>query len=259
MRLLLLFLLLLNPLMALAEDAEIAPLFEKQGVEGTLVLASLATGEVIIHNEARAIQRFAPASTFKVLNTLIAVQEGVVQDKDSPFKWDGHVHEIPEWNRDQTLESAFRVSCVWCYQEIAERVGKEKYRHYLQAAEYGNLLQTFDLTTFWLEGTLRISALEQVAFIKKVVLRMLPFSPASYDTLRDIMLAESAAGYSLYAKTGWAVRTEPQIGWYVGYVETAQGTWFFATNITIRTPADLPLRQQLTREALEAKGIIPAK
>lgn len=259
MKSLLLFFLLLSPFMATAEDAEIAALFEKQGVEGTLVLASLATGEIIIHNEARAIQRLAPASTFKVLNTLIVVQEGVVQDKDSPFKWDGRVHEIAEWNRDQTLESAFRVSCVWCYQQIAERVGKEKYRHYLQEAEYGTLAQEFDLTTFWLEGSLRISALEQVAFMKKVVLRTLPFNPESYDTLRDIMLAESAPGYSLYAKTGWAVRTDPQVGWYVGYVETAQGTWFFATNITIRTAADLPLRQQLTREALQAKGIIPAK
>lgn len=258
MKFLLLFFLLLSPLMAAAEDAEIASLFEKQGVEGTLVLASLATGEVIIHNEARAIQRLAPASTFKVLNTLIALEEGVVTDKDSPFKWDGHVYEIAEWNRDQTLESAFRVSCVWCYQQIAERVGKEKYRHYLQTAEYGALPQEFDLTAFWLEGTLRISALEQVAFIKKVVLRTLPFSPGSYDTLRDIMLAESAPGYSLYAKTGWAVRTEPQVGWYVGYVETAQGTWFFATNITVRSPADLPLRLQLTREALLAKGIITA-
>lgn len=256
MKFLLLFLLLLTPLVATAEDAEIAALFEKQGVEGTLVLASLASGEVVIHNEARAIQRFAPASTFKVINTLIGVQEGVVQDKDSAFKWDGHEYEIAEWNRDQTLQSAFKVSCVWCYQQIAARVGKEKYRHYLQVAEYGALPPEFDLTTFWLEGTLRISALEQVAFLKKVVLRTLPFSPAAYDTLRDIMLAESAADYSLYAKTGWAVRTDPQVGWYVGYVETARGTWFFATNITIRSAADLPLRAQLTREALQAKGII---
>ena len=258
MKSLLLFFLLLSPLLAAAEDAEIAALFETRGVEGTLVLASLASGEVLIHNDARAIQRLAPASTFKVLNTLIAVEEGVVQDKDSPFKWDGQVHEIAEWNRDQTLQSAFRVSCVWCYQQIAERVGKEKYRHYLQEAEYGTLAQEFDLTTFWLEGSLRISALEQVAFMKKVVVRTLPFSPASYDTLREVMLAESTADYSLYAKTGWAVRTEPQVGWYVGYVETGQGTWFFATNITIKTAADLPLRLQLTREALQAKGIIPA-
>jgi beta-lactamase class D len=258
MKSLLLLLLLLSPLSAWSEEADIAALFEGKGVEGTLVLSSLATGELFVHNEARAAQRFAPASTFKVLNTLIAVQEGVVQDKDSPFKWDGRVHEIAEWNRDQTLQSAFRVSCVWCYQQIAERVGKENYRRYLHEAGYGELPQEFDLTTFWLEGTLRISALEQVAFMKRVVLRTLPFSPGSYDTLRDIMLADSASGYSLYGKTGWAVRTDPQVGWYVGYVETAQGTWFFATNITMRSAADLPLRLQLTREALQVKGIIPA-
>jgi beta-lactamase class D len=257
MRSLLLFFLLLSPLVAAAEDAAIAALFEKQGVEGTLVLASLASGEVIIHDDARAQTPLAPASTFKVLNTLIALQEGVVQDKDSRFTWDGRVHEIADWNRDQTLQSAFRVSCVWCYQQIAERVGKEKYRRYLQAVEYGALPQEFDLATFWLEGTLRVSALEQVAFLKKVVMRTLPFDPSAYDTLREVMLAESTADYSLYAKTGWAVRTAPQVGWYVGYVEAASGTWFFATNINISSPADLPLRQQLTRAALQAKGIIP--
>lgn len=256
MKFLLTLVLLLASPFSLAEDANIAALFEQHYVEGTLVLESLATGQVIIHNDARAAEQLAPASTFKVLNTLIGLEERVVTDKDSPFKWDGRTHEIAEWNRDQTLESAFKVSCVWCYQQIAEHVGKEKYRAYLRDVDYGVLPESFDLTTFWLEGSLRISALEQVAFIKKVVLRTLPFSPSSYDTLRDIMLAESTGEYSLYAKTGWAARTNPQVGWYVGYIEAPGGTWFFATNIVIHYAAELPVRAQLTREALQAKGII---
>lgn len=80
--------------------------------------------------------------------------------------------------------------------------------------------------------------------------------PASYDTLKTIMLAEAAPGYSLFAKTGWAASVSPQIGWYVGYVETSDDVWIFATNITIRDVSDLPLRVQLTREALQAKGIL---
>lgn len=259
MKFLLSLVLLLASPFALADDAEIAALFQRHGVEGTLVLESLATGQVIIHNESRAAERLAPASTFKVLNTLIGLEKQVVTDKDSPFKWNGRTHEIAEWNRDQTLESAFRVSCVWCYQQIAGRVGKENYREILHETGYGTLTEEFDLTTFWLDGSLRISALEQVAFMKKVVMRTLPFSPSSYDTLREIMLAESTAEYSLYAKTGWAARTTPQVGWYVGYVETQGGTWFFATNITMRSAADLPLRAQLTREALQAKGIISTR
>jgi beta-lactamase class D len=97
-----------------AEDPAIAALFKAEGVEGTIVVASLKSGETFVANEKRAAQPFAPASTFKVLNTLIAVEEGIVRDKDHAFRWDGVSRDIPEWNRDQTLASAFKVSCVWC-------------------------------------------------------------------------------------------------------------------------------------------------
>lgn len=98
--------------------------------------------------------------------------------------------------------------------------------------------------------------MEQVSFLKKVHLRSLPFSASSYDTLRQIMLVEQTPSYTIWAKTGWATRTQPQVGWYVGYVETPEDVWFFATNIETRDKRDLPLRQQLTLEALQAKGII---
>jgi beta-lactamase class D len=249
------FSLLLSPL-AYAEDEAIAKLFRRQGIEGTIVISSMRNDHTLIHNDTRAIQRFSSASTFKVFNTLIALEEEVVSGKDSVFKWDGHQHSLPDWNHDQTLESAFKVSCVWCYQELARRIGPDKYREYLRLADYGVLSDSFDATTFWLDGSLQISALEQVEFLKKVYQRSLSFRPANYDILSEIMLAETAPTFKLFAKTGWAATTTPQIGWYVGYLETSDDVWVFATNIAISKEADLPLRLQLTREALHMKGII---
>jgi len=257
MRLFLLMLALVMSNLAQAEDNAIRKVFAAQGVDGTIVMASMRSGKMFVHDDARASRRFSSASTFKVFNTLIALKEEAISGKDSAFKWDGTQYEFPDWNRDQTLETAFRVSCVWCYQEMARKVGKEKYRHYLQRAKYGSLPDEFDVARFWLDGSLQVSAIEQVAFLKKVHLRTLPFSADDYGVLEELMLAEQTDHYKLYAKTGWAARMNPQIGWYVGYVDTVDDTWVFATNMDLRSKADLSLRKQLTIAAFQAKGILP--
>lgn len=239
-----------------AEDAEIAALFAEADVQGTLVLASLDGQEVILHNAARAEQRLPVASTFKIFNTLIALEEGVISGPGEVLSWDGRRHRYRAWNQDQTLKSAFAVSCVWCYQRLAERIGPERYRARLAQADYGELQEPFVTTAFWLDGSLTISALEQVRFLRQVIERQLPYSPESYAGLRAIMLAEEGEDYRLYAKTGWAARATPQIGWYVGYIETSEATWIFALNIDTRDESELPLRQALTRASLQAKGII---
>ncbi len=233
------------PFFAHAEDAAIARLFGKAGINGTLVIESIKTGQRFVHNGARSKQAFTAASTFKVLNTLIALEEGVIAEANSSIQWDGTHYEIADWNNNQTLESAFKVSCVWCYQALARRVGAAKYPAYLRQSQYGQLHEPFDGTQFWLDGSLTISAEQQVAFLKQVVERRLPYRASSYDTLKAIMLAEATPRYRLYAKTGWATRSTPGIGWYVGYVEVAEDAWLFALNIDTWSAADLPLRGQL--------------
>ncbi|NTW50831.1 MAG: class D beta-lactamase, partial [Chlorobiales bacterium] len=225
-------------------------------IDGTVVISSLHGGQTFVYNAPRANHRFPTASTFKILNALISLEEKVILGKDDVLKWNGHTYDFQDWNRDQTLESAFKVSCVWYFQELARRVGAEKYRNYLQKSAYGALREPFEETTFWLDGSLEISAIEQVEFLKKVYQHTLPFSESSYETLRQIMLVEKTPTYTMRAKTGWATRVTPQVGWYVGYVETANEVWFFATNIDTRDEKDLPLRQKLTRQALQEKGII---
>jgi beta-lactamase class D len=161
------FLAFLLSVPAVAEDQVLAKLFAQQGIDGTIIISSLHSGKTFTYNNPRASQKFSTASTFKILNALISLEEKAISGKDDVLKWDGHIYNFPDWNRDQTLESAFKVSCVWCFQELARRVGAEKYRSYLRKSVYGELREPFEETTFWLDGSLQISAIEQVSFLKK--------------------------------------------------------------------------------------------
>jgi beta-lactamase class D len=109
-----------------AEDPDLAKLFQSRGVEGTFIIDSLDSKETYVYNEARSEERFSPASTFKILNTLIALEEGAIKNEKEVIKWDGKDRGLDAWNKDQTLETAFPISCVWFYQELARRIGIEK-------------------------------------------------------------------------------------------------------------------------------------
>lgn len=241
---------------SLANDKAIGQLFEKNKAKGTLVIQSLNRGTTYTWDQDRSIKKLASASTFKIFNTLIAIDEGVFDPSNDVFKWDGTQYEFTDWNQNLTLANAYKVSCVWCYQKLAERIGSEKYLNHLRKAKYGEISVPFDGTTFWLDGSFRVSAMDQIQFLKQIYSRSLPYKPTSYDQLKSIMKADSPAEYQLYAKTGWARRVNPEIGWYVGYVETKNDVWFFALNMNIDAANQLPLRQKLVLDALEAKGII---
>lgn len=236
---------------------EIARLFAEHNVVGTLVVASADPQSVYVHNPLRSTERFSPASTFKIPNTLIALDAGIVTSKDSPFPWDGTDRGVPNWNRDQTLASAFKFSCVWCYQEIARKAGTRRYQDMLASMAYGNQSAGGAVDMFWLNGELTISAVEQIEFLRKLVRRDLPFRGEHFDTLRDIMLVEKTDDYAVYAKSGWSGSgTKPQVGWYVGYVDTGSGTWLFALNMRIDDDAQVSLRVELAMKSLAALGII---
>ena len=234
------------------EDAGIAQIFAQHDLNGTIVLASTSSNQRFIHNAPRATREFSPASTFKIMNTLIALEEGVANNKDEMFIWDGAQHSIQTWNRNHSLKSAFRVSCVWCYQLLAKKIGAKQYKHYLTLSEYGDLDNNFSSTEFWLEGSLRISAVDQVGFIRQVIERSSPFSDSSYEELRNIMLMEETANYKLRFKTGW----NGSIGWIVGYVQTRDDSWVFALNGDVEKVSKMSLLPGVIKDIFREKGIV---
>ncbi|PHS68546.1 MAG: class D beta-lactamase [Methylophaga sp.] len=245
-------LLSLVPSYLFANEGDIADLYTSAGIEGVLLIQSI-NGEVeYTHNPAKLTQTYIPASTFKIPNTLIALEEGVIKDQFELINWDGIEREYSPWNQDQTLATAFSRSCVWCYQRFSEQIEKKTYNKYLHDFNYGNQKTGGNTSTFWLDGDLKISVQDQVSFLRKVYLEQLPIKHKNFSILKEIMLSENTPNYKIWAKTGW----KGQHGWYVGYIEAENNVWFFANHIAIKAPSDLILRRQLTIEALKLKGII---
>ncbi len=205
--------------------------FDKDEVKGSFLLYDLKKDNYLVYNSKGAKIGYLPASTFKIFNTLVGLETGVV-DTNVMIRWDGVRRWNADWNRDMKLKTAFQLSCVPCYQQIARKVGAERMKTWLQKANYGNMdVQASNIDTFWLTGNSRISPLEQVAFLKRIYNNDLPFSKNSVEQLKNIMVVERKDSYALRAKTGWTVQGKQNIGWYVGYVEKADNVYFFALHI----------------------------
>ena len=219
------------------------------------MLQKYGTEQQTIYRPQRAKQAYSPASTFKIPNTLIALKYGLVNSPDSVFKWDGQKRWLDIWNQDQTLRSAYQVSCVWCYQSLARKLGSKIYKKELTALNYGNHQLGNQIDQFWLDGSLSISALQQVGFLIRLIDKDLPFTIESQRMTKQIMREDRQGEYGLYAKSGWAAG-EINIGWYVGYVEASTGVWVFAMNMDLQDPKRAPLRQKVVMQALSELGII---
>ncbi len=231
-------------------------IFTEREVKGTIIISALDSKTEFVYDKERAGKRFLPASTFKIPNTLIALEENAIDNEMEIIKWDGKDKGWSPWNKDQTLETAFPLSCVWFYQELAKRVGNMKYLYHLDKLNYGNKKTGPEVTTFWLDGELKISAREQIDFLKKLYKEELPYKKIYIQLLKHLMIVKKSPAYTIHAKTGWAMRIKKQIGWYVGYVETDQNLWFFATNLDIAKKSDAAYREEITLEALKLKEII---
>lgn len=238
-----------------ANDKDFEKIFNEKKIDGTIVLESLKTKEKFIFNEKRASLLLSPASTFKIPHTLIALNENIVT-VDSIIIWDKTDKGMENWNKNQTLSSAFKFSCVWCYKEFTKKIKKQKYENYLEQFSYGNKIIGNDISDFWLDGSLKISTFQQVDFLKRLYKNDLPFEQKNIDILKEIMVDEKTEDFTIRAKSGWSTRFESESAWYVGYIESKNDVWFFATNLITKGQKDLPLRKEITLKALRVKGII---
>ena len=242
---------------SLSDDQDILEILKKNNVQGTMIIASENNQVTYVYNTKRANLRISPASTFKIANSIVAIEKGTLKDQYEIIKWDGKKRFLNAWNQDHNLKTAFRTSCVWCYQKLAKKIGKKHYLKYLAHLNYGNHFVGQDVTNFWLkEEKLQITPLEQINFLQRIYHKKLPISAKTYDILQDIMLEEATANYKIYSKTGAATKDWIGHGWYVGYITSKERSWFFATNILINGMKDLPKRRAVTIAALKKKGII---
>ena len=207
--------------------------YASHGTTGCFVLYDEQRDEYSRYNAACTRQPVAPASTSKIFNSLIALEEGVVRDEHQVVPWDGVERQFSMWNQDQTLATALQRSAVWVYQHVARTVGTEKMQYWLDRAGYGNGKIGDQVDRFWLDGSLTISPEQQILFLRRLASDDLPFQKRHMSTVRDLLIRHTEADAVLRGKTGWAVNTEPDTGWYVGYLTRGEEQWFFAMIVAI--------------------------
>jgi len=221
-----------------------------------------------INNDRRLISSMdgylpaeSPGSTFKILHTLIGLEEGVIDPDDSLRKWDGEVWETESWNRDHTLESAIDNSVVWYFSEVAKEIGKERMTWHLDKVGYGyydemRMNQSNNIGQFWLNGTLSVSGTDQVEFITKLYKGELHFQKEHMKLVKELIIQERSDSYILAGKTGTTVNWQKNnVGWFVGYV-TSGGIEYAFSAMIVGDEMDGSEAREYTREMLVELDIL---
>jgi beta-lactamase class D len=232
---------------------DLAKRFFDLGTEGTFVGYKVDDYLIIASDKVRSGEAKLPASTFKIPNSIIALETGVVADPDKDvFKWDGVTRPIEAWNKDHTLRSAIAASAVPVYQEIARRIGAERMQKYLDLLEYGNRDIGGGIDQFWLTGNLRIDPIQQVDFVDRLRRGVLPVSKRSQDLVRDILPVTKVGDATIHAKSGLlgAEVGKPTLGWMVGWAEKGSQQTVFAMNMDVKDPSQIPARMTVTQQCL---------
>ena len=235
--------------------------FAEARATGAIALYDSAKGKLECSDLTLCDRAVLPASTFKIPSALIAIEDQVVEDSETLLRWDGQPRSVPEWNQDQTLRAAIRVSCVPCFQRIARSIGPERMQDWVTRFGYGNHDTRGGIDRFWLTGELRISPLQQIDFLRRLEGGKLPVSARTSEIVLDMLALDVGREHVLRGKTGLTRPPESQtlVGWFVGWVELAERRVFFATLIDGVAPdVDVvPLRRRLTEHILHAQGALP--
>jgi len=236
-------------------------ILDSANVIGSILIYDPAKGVYYSNDFERCDTGHLPASTFKIPNSIIALETGIVEDDSTLIRWDGEKRRLGEWEKDLLFRDAFHVSCVPCYQEIARKIGVKRMQEYLGKLDYGKMIiDTTTIDLFWLEGESRISQFEQIAFLYRFYNSNLPISSRTEMIMKRLMVIEENDTYKLSGKTGWSIRNGYNNGWFVGYLESGGEVYFIATNIDpdVKFNMDLfvVIRKGISMEAFRVLGVL---
>ncbi|MCO5238615.1 MAG: class D beta-lactamase [Chitinophagaceae bacterium] len=244
------------------QDNSLKKYFDEHNVDGSFALFDNGRGEFVIYNLKRDTTRVLPASTFKIVNALIALQTGVATTDSSIIKWDGIQRDESKWNQDLSLARAFRYSAVPHFQQIARSIGRDTMQKWIDSLKYGNMKLGPAIDSFWLDNSLQISPDEELGLVKKLYFNQLPFRKGVQQSVKDMMLQEENSNYSISYKTGWGYDARNHaIGWVVGWIEENKHPYFFVLNIDAADPkADIAsIRLKILNDILKQEGFFEGK
>jgi beta-lactamase class D len=220
-----------------SEDNSLSKYFNQHKLAGTFAMFDNGSGHFTVYNMNRyRDSAYLPASTFKIVSSLIGIETGVVKDSATVIPWDGVERSIKEWNRNLKMYEAFKYSAVPWYRQLARKIGRDMMQHWLDTLGYAQLhgkpVIKDNLDTFWLDNSVKVTADEQLGLVKKLYFSQLPFQARSQRMVKNMMLQEDNANYKLSYKTGWG-HTEKghSLGWIIGWIEENRHPYFFVLQV----------------------------
>jgi beta-lactamase class D len=244
-------------------DNSLKKYFDENKVEGCFALLDNGTGQFTMYNLARyRDSNYLPASTFKIVNSLIGLQTGKIVNDSMVIPWDGIKRWNDDWNKDLNMYNAFRVSAVPYYQEVARRIGKDTMQFWLDTLHYGTTKINSKIDSFWLDNSLKIKPDEELGLVKDLYYNKLPFFESYQETVKRAMLFENNANYRLSYKTGWGFTEQGHsLGWIVGWIEENNHPFFFVLNIESpdRDFDMLKVRMKMLKDILKQLGFFEGK
>jgi beta-lactamase class D len=245
------------------KDESLKKYFDENKVQGCFALMDNGSGQFTVYNLARyRDSSYLPASTFKIVNSLIGLQTGKITNDSMVIKWDGVKRWNEAWNQDLSMYQAFRVSAVPYYQEVARRIGKDTMQFWLDSLHYGTAKITTAIDSFWLDNSLKIKPDEQLGLVKRLYFGQLPFFRSYQEMVKRAMLIENNANYRLAYKTGTGYRENGNLlAWMVGWIEENKHPYFFVLNIESTDPKieSMNIRKKMLHDILTQMGFFKGK
>ncbi len=251
------------------EDKSLGKFFTDNKMEGCFAIMDNASGKFTVYNLGRyRDSSYLPASTFKIVNSLIGLQTGKISSDSMVIQWDGVERWMPDWNKDLNMYDAFRVSSLPYYQEVARRIGKDTMQYWLDSLKYGARSDTDQVVirtaidSFWIDNSLKITPDQQLGLVKRLYFDQLPFFKSYQETVKRAMLFESNTNYRLGYKTGLGYRENGNmLGWIVGWIEENNHPFFFVLNLETadRNAPMINIRKQMLKDILKHLGFLEGK
>jgi beta-lactamase class D len=245
------------------EDSRLEKYFDSSKAEGCFAIYNNGTNEFTVHNLGRyRDSSYTPASTFKIVNSLIALHTGKIFDENEVIQWDGIKRWNDDWNKDMNMKEACKVSNIAYYQEVARRIGRDTMKLWIDSISYGNKNISGPIDSFWLNNHLKIKPDEELGLVKRLYFHQLPFNERAQRIVCNMMLREDNVNYRLSYKTGWGFRENRNaLGWTVGWIEENKHVYFFVLNIeSVNHDFDIySAREKILKGILNELGFMQGK
>lgn len=240
---------------------EIQSIMDSAKVKGSVLIYDVDEDAYLSNDFTWARSGHLPASTFKIPNSIIGLETGVIEGEETIFPWDGEPKRIRSWEQDLALPKAFQYSCLPCYRQVARDIGLERMQIYLEKLAYPGMdVNAENLDIFWVDGESRITQFQQIDFLRQIYANQLPISAKTQNIITKILVIEDHERFKLSGKTGWSVDGELNNGWFIGYIETGEKMYYYATNVEPGAGFNMDdfgrVRRHVTMKSMLALGLI---